>query len=486
MNDNKTWKIEISMGQASVTGGGVFQGWGSSLCWWANRLGYSDTLAEKSAKLFYGEQGLRLNVMRYNIGGGDDPSHSHIARTDSAVPGWLVWDEKRQEYQYDYEADFNQLNVLERAYQAAGKDAYVEVFSNSAPYFMTISGCSSGAVNAAENNLKEECYDDFAAYLAHVSKYIQEELGIHISSVSPMNEPNTDYWQAFSPKQEGCHVEPGRDQSEILLKTARAFQDCGLTDVILAASDETSPDRQVLAYHSYSEEALKVIGRISTHTYLENGMEELGMLAKEKHFPLWMSEVDGGLTIGEDAGEMGAALWFGQKIISDLNTLSPSAWVMWQLIDNHISKDGYKGNQDSGMVDRNGGYWGVAVADHDREEILLTQKYYGMGQFTRYIRPGAQLIHCGEHVIAAYDREKKRLVLVAVNAKAQEQFCQVHWEEFYAGTGRVQVIRTSGSLEQGESWAVLPDIKGETHGFSAYLKGNSITTFVIDNVVKNK
>ena len=68
----------------------------SSLCWWANRLGYSDTLAQLAADVVFGPAGLHLNIMRYNIGGGDDPAHKHITRTDSAVPGWLYLDEYTQ------------------------------------------------------------------------------------------------------------------------------------------------------------------------------------------------------------------------------------------------------------------------------------------------------------------------------------------------------------------------------------------------------
>ncbi|MBP5378215.1 MAG: alpha-L-arabinofuranosidase, partial [Ruminococcus sp.] len=58
--------------------GGKFEGWGTSLCWWANRVGYSDSLAQKAADTFYGDNGLRLNIARFNIGGGDDPTHDHI------------------------------------------------------------------------------------------------------------------------------------------------------------------------------------------------------------------------------------------------------------------------------------------------------------------------------------------------------------------------------------------------------------------------
>ena len=147
--------VHISFKNASTTNNGIFEGWGTSLCWWAHRIGYSDVLTGKSADLFFGENGLNLNIMRYNIGGGDDPTHTHIKRTDSKVPGWLKYDKDKDEYIYDYNADRNQLNVLKAAYKKAGKDAFVEVFSNSPPYFMTKSGCSSGNFNPNENNLKE-------------------------------------------------------------------------------------------------------------------------------------------------------------------------------------------------------------------------------------------------------------------------------------------------------------------------------------------
>ena len=83
-------KIDVKIGKDGEIkrNQGVFEGWGSSLCWWANRVGYSDVLAQKAAELFYGKDGLGLNIMRYNIGGGDDPTHTHITRTDSEVPSF--------------------------------------------------------------------------------------------------------------------------------------------------------------------------------------------------------------------------------------------------------------------------------------------------------------------------------------------------------------------------------------------------------------
>ncbi len=475
-------KITISPLNASTNNDGLFQGWGTSLCWWANRIGYSDTLSQLAADLFYGDDGLRLNIMRYNIGGGDDPTHHHITRTDSAIPGWLVWDETKGDYVYDYDADKNQLNVLKRAVDAAGDNALVEVFSNSPPYFMTNSGCSSGNTDANVNNLKLSSYEEFAEYLAHVTNYIQNTLGIKVASVAPMNEPNTNYWGAYSDKQEGCHFDAGSAQSKIITLTAEALRQYDLDNVIISASDETSTWKQIEEYHSYSPDAKAVIGRINTHSYDTSNIAELGQLARDEDFVLWMSEVDGSGTAGQNAGEMGSALWFGEKIISDINGLSPSAWIMWQAIDNHISKDGYNGNKDFGMVDVNGGFWGLAVADHDKEDIILTQKYYGMGQFTRYIRPGYTLITCGSDSLAAYDRENGTLVVVAINPTSADKTADIDLSLFDKIGQRVKVVRTSGGTNGGEQWAELDDILAYDNGFVATLKANSITTYIMENV----
>ena len=197
-----------------------------------------------------------------------------------------------------------------------------------------------------------------------------------------------------------------------------------------------------------------------------------------------MSEVDGGETAGRHAGEMGAALWLGSKIISDINQLMPSAWVAWQVIDNHISKSGFAGNKDSGMVDLNTGYWGFAVADHDREEIILTQKYYAMGQFSRYIQPGSRIIPCSSSAIAAYDETRGELTVVAVNTSTEKHPLTLDLSAFAGCDTQAEVIRTSGSMENGEHWAQLSPAAITGGRMNATLKEHSITTFVIRNIWK--
>lgn len=162
-----------------------------------------------------------------------------------------------------------------------------------------------------------------------------------------------------------------------------------------------------------------------------------------------------------------------------MNGLTPSAWILWQVIDNHISKEGYLGRQDSGKPDTKGGYWGLAFADHDQEEILLTMKYYAMGQFSRYIRPGDTIIAGDARSVAAYNKEEKRLVIVAANDTQNKMAYCFDLSEFQKNTSSVTVIRTSGSMENGEKWTKGESLTIKDHCLNVLLKENSITTFVI-------
>ena len=143
--------VVLDPAKGSPFNDGVFEGWGTSLCWWANRVGYSDKLTDLAVDAFFDQtNGLKLNIVRYNIGGGDDPTHRHITRSDSNMPGFAqpflsekgeicVDDDGIAIWRYDWERDKNQMNVLTKIL-ARNPDAIVEAFSNSPPYFMTSHG----------------------------------------------------------------------------------------------------------------------------------------------------------------------------------------------------------------------------------------------------------------------------------------------------------------------------------------------------------
>ncbi len=507
-------------------GYGEFEGWGTSLCWWANRVGYSEELTAEAAEIFFDkEKGLGLNIGRYNIGGGDNvtdgplPEDSgdflhaaHIKRSDSIVPGYAV-DVTRidlalnsKEYyersfaradfecgyawNYDWDADRNQVNVLKKAAKSAGDEFICEAFSNSPPYFMTKSGCSSGNKKAGNDNLREDSYRAFACYMADVIEHFYEAGAVKFQSVSPMNEPATNYWSAFSEKQEGCHFSPGKSQSRIIEELDKELRSKGL-DLIICGTDETSINTAISSFNKLSDPAKEALSRIDTHAYQGDKRKALKDTALKAGKNLWMSEVDNTYSLGSESGPMEAALGFADEIIKDLNGMYPSAWIMWNAADMHIDSGNEFDTLTRTEADRilSGGepFWGVAIADHDAGELLVGKKYYGFGQFTRYIRPGFSIVKSGTDTVAAYDPESGDYVIVALNPSADDQIWEFELDGMDGEIREVTAIRTSGEVDSedmssGENWCDVTDkdsIVMAEKSFSALVKGYSITTYLI-------
>ncbi len=534
MEISKTVKLSLQNSQkfndTNKDGYGEFQGWGTSLCWWANRVGYSEELTLLTAEAFFDkEKGLGMNIGRYNVGGGDDVvrgavskedkeadpflHQQHIQRSDSAVPGYCTdvtkidLDSNSEAYytdnfdradfecgyawNYDWEADANQMNVLKAAADAAGDEFIAEAFSNSPPYFMTVSGCSSGGVDPSVDNLREDSYAAFAAYMADVIEHWMKEGVITFQSVDPMNEPATDYWSAYSPKQEGCHFSQGDSQSRILTALNDELKAKGI-DIIICASDETSIDAAVNSYNALSDDAKSVVTRIDTHSYQGTQYSLLKETALEAGVNLWMSEVDGTYTIGNEDTKMQAALGFSGQIIKDINGLMPTAWIMWDAVDIHVDTDNIYDTctikEAEDIVSKGVPFWGIAIADHDSKELLLSKKYYAFGQFTRYIRPGYCILGTDDkanQVTAAYNPEDGSIVIVAMNTRDEDVKREIDLSELnIKDDNSIQIIRTSGDMESGENWADVTDssyaqLNDDRTKLTIVLKNSSVTTFVI-------
>ena len=469
--------VRLNPAEASPFNNGEFEGWGTSLCWWANRLGYSDKLTQAAAEAFFSDEGLSLDIGRYNIGGGDAPGHDHVTRSDSKVPGvWKTFQPSADGSDvditaYDMTNDQNQLNIAKAALKA-NPDIYFEGFSNSPPYFMTNSRCSSGAVNAGDNNLRDDMYDDFAKYIAESTKLLKDN-GIEFKSYSPMNEPDTTYWGAMSNKQEGCHYDPGTSQSNMIVETRKALDEAGLNDVLVAGMDETSIDTSVRNLGSLTDEAKEALGRIDTHTYSGSNRSGLKAKAQEMGKDLWMSEVDGG--------------WDGfglaDRIIADMNGMMPSAWVMWDIIDVHKDSDfrDPSGNatEANNSVSYTGSLWGVGMADHDSEELVLTNKYYMFGQFTRYIEPGDTIIASSNSTLAAYNKESGDIKIVATNSSSSDRDYVFDLSAFTNPGTTVTEIRSD--RDGNEKWANIEDEATlADKKISTTLKAGTVTTYVIE------
>ena len=147
-------------------------------------------------------------------------------------------------------------------------DAIFEAFSNSAPYYMTVSGCCGGHKDATKDNLRPECYAEFAHYLVDVCLHYRDKYGIEFKTLDPFNEPNTDYWYAGG-SQEGCHFDFAT-QIAFLRVLHPILKASGLKTVI-SASDETSVMTSVEGFKAYHQAGiLPLVGQWNTHTYQAN------------------------------------------------------------------------------------------------------------------------------------------------------------------------------------------------------------------------
>jgi len=400
-----------------VNPGPQFEGWGTALAWFAHVTGgWPDAERERLADLFYGPDGLGWTIARYNIGGGDAPETAPYLRVGANVPGfwrrpddasgrdWWNPDDPRM---WNWEADANQRWWLDAVNRRVGNPIF-EAFSNSPPYFMTVSGKVSGHEDRHSDNLRPGFERAFANYLVTVTAELQKRHGITFRTLSPVNEPGTDYWHAAN-TQEGSHWDPA-SQARMIDATFEALQASGMQTVV-SAPDETNSHLFVEDWEGYPATTRSRIGQLNVHSYGTLHQTAVRDIARASGIRLWMSENDTPRPGDpEDFTGMATPLAFAEHVVADIKRLEPAAWVFWQAIETLSAIDGKKGSN-----------WGLVKADlraapDADHKIVVTKKYWAMMQFSQHIRPGDRLISVAdEDTVGSLSADGHRLVLVHVN-----------------------------------------------------------------------
>lgn len=459
----KTYDVSLDLAQKSPFG--TFDGWGTSICWWGHHLGENLTkeqLEEVVKALYDEETGLGLNIARYNIGGGDDPTHNHQREFDGRnMPGLCDKDGN-----WNLANDAGQLTALELCVKY-GADI-LEAFSNSPPYYMTESGCSSGNHNSDENNLPDEKFEEFAEYLAEAVLRIQNEYKIEFDTLEPFNESDTNYW-GYEGWQEGCHFDV-EDHSRLILLVREALDKRGLENVKVSAADETNVWRTGENIKNvYSKEAIDVLGQVNTHSYSVGDYNYTKNAVLEVGKKLYMTEVDGDGSIGgEKSGNMGPALWFANKIKEDLRGLEANAWVMWQ-----AAAMAYDGEH------KDSGYWNVLSVDQTTGEVNKTKKYYAYKQFTKFIRPGDTFVKTDYANIVSAVNEEGKIVFVVTNTDSVKKTYDFNTENMGTKIDSVCVYETTKTRD-----CELKGVYEKAEGIE--VEPYSVTTVVIDAAVGKK
>jgi O-glycosyl hydrolase len=421
----------------------TFEGWGTSLCWFANVLGGApDPIRNGIADLLFASQGLGLTVVRYNIGGGENPIY-HSIQPRALMPGY-----ESASGVYNWTADANQRWFLSAAMQRGAYE--LEAFSNSPPYWMTNSGSASGSSNGTSDNLNPAYYDAFADYLATVTQHFAQQ-NILFRDVEPFNEPSAGWWK-FGGNQEGCHFDRST-QNTLVSKLGANLAGKGLLATV-AASDENSIDDDAASLTSFDATALGYLTKTNTHSY--NGSRRVGLwdLANSNGKALWMSEYGDG---------DGSGMTLSEQILSDMRLMHPTAWVYWQAVDDSSAPG-----------------WGLIYSNlnHPTDySYTINEKYYVMANYSKFIRPGYKLIFCDDgQSLAAYSQATGTLVIVTTNNTSSDAAVTYNLSAFPTISGAITPYRTSATANLAR---LSPIALSSSRTFVATAPANSVTTYVV-------
>ena len=480
--------------------GQTVQGFGASMAWTFQRLGLegTDEVKEKSIEMLYGDSGLRLNIARFNIGGGSLDSN-----LDDVVPycyDWFDPDRRAESFfvaenyldaddatlkaafadenNYDFTRDAGALEMLDMALAAGNIDKIV-FFANSPHYLMTVSGTCTGA-EVQQNNLKEEFYEAYCDYLLIIVDNLVKE---HLSGlenvpevvISPVNEPQWD-WGGDGASQEGCHFDPEPLAAfyDVFLDKLEAFNDANGTsyecDVLESGNYKFYIDRkdikeylEAMSKYDYFDE----IEYISAHSY--------GADDSKKHREKYQNYIDKnypglGISITEycemESGRydtIESGLLLGNVISRDLTMLDAIDWNWWLAVSPCDYNDG--------LV-----YWDVI--EDGTQKLSVLKRYYVMGQFSRYIENGdvrvgatcSDLTGWANLDYSAYKRADGTVVVVIINNSKSDKNVTVGGLGDYT---KATVVCTTAEEQSG--WNEVETVWSG----KVALPAQSITTYVL-------
>ena len=489
-------RISVDLGSEMQT----VQGFGASMAWTFQRLGLegTDEVKEQSIAMLYGEDGLRLNIARFNIGGGsadenlDDvfpynkPDFDPDRRAESFFMAENFLDASDEqlkaafadESNYDFTRDAGALEMLDMALATGSIDKIV-FFANSPHYLMTVSGTCTGA-EVQQNNLKEEFYEAYCDYILIIVDNLVEK---HLSGlenvpevvISPVNEPQWD-WGGEGSSQEGCHFdpEPLAKFYDVFFDKLEAYNAANGTsyecDVLESGNYKFYIDRkdikeylEAMSEYDYFDD----IKYISAHSY---GADDSKMHRDkyqdyiDKNFPgLGISITEYCEMVGGRSDTIESGLLLGNVISRDLTMLSAVDWNWWLAVSPCDYNDG--------LV-----YWDVL--DDGTQKLSVLKRYYVMGQFSRYIDKGDVRVDatCSDLTgwagldYSAFKKADGSVVLVVINNSKSEKNVTVGG--LYDYKNATTVCTTSEALT---GWN---EVAGEWTG-KVTLPAQSITTYVL-------
>ena len=437
-----------------------YEGIGASGAWWAQIVGGWDNVDENgeeirnivSRLLYSKENGIGMNIYRYNIGGGS--AHSGIGeysdfarRTESFDVG---------EGKYDFSRDTNAVYMMKQAVKDGAEE--VILFVNSPVERLTKNGWAHlGKKQAFRTNLSKKNYKAFCDYCLDVTEYFVEE-GLPIKYLSPINEP---FW-IWTGGQEGCHYSPCQAGKLMHCFAEELRKRKSLDSVKLSGVENgdirwfnKSYTRWMLRYKN----VVDCIDSIDLHSYclhmpipfFNNRVKFLKRYRKwldRKYpdMPVKMSEwthMVGGKNPGMDS-----ALETAKVMYEDFTLLNVTSWQHWLACSHYDYHDG------------------LLYLDLENKTYETTKRYYVTGNFSKYIPLGASRVEAysdDESVKTIAFTHNDTTIIIVINPTQSKKSFTV------PGNGILSVTDKNRGLEENNCK------KGDEIDISP----ESVTTFVL-------
>lgn len=428
------------------------ENFGASGAWSTDPIGKEWTEANKNLLadlLFSRDKGIGLSLWRFNIGAGG-------ALTDELWDPWRGAEvfKASENAEYDWSKHAGQQWFL-RAARKRGVERFLACVY-SPPVWMTKNGHAHCDKQSGSTNLKPGYEGHFARFLADVLAYFAKQ-GLPFHYISPVNEPNWE-WEGG---QEGCRynnddlkrvihalhaeIRARRLPVDILVPEAGELV-CFLDDEVYrrwariedpkAAYTHGNRSKGWGMYGQYIRELLgdadlrsKLKGRICGHAYwTDSNLHQLRDLRRavfenlRRYAPqgqYWQTEY----CVMEHRRDLGidTALRVARVIHYDLTAGNASAWQWWLAVSPYDYKDG------------------LVYTDYRRtgqQNILPSKTLWALGNFSRFIRPGAVRVHAEpseideQVLISAYTQPRgARFVCVVVNLGAEESLIRLEIDQ---------------------------------------------------------
>ena len=431
-------------------------------------------------------KGIGLSIWRFNLGAGSEEQ----GEASKIQPGTRTECFLKADGTYDWSKQAGQRKFLQMAKQRGVP--YLLAFLDSAPVYFTQNGLATNTGRGGTINLRNDCYDDFADYMAKAVKGLQEHHGIHIDYLCPVNEPD-GHWNWQGPKQEGSPA-TNREIARLVRETSNALLREGLNTRILV--NESSDYRCLLGIYKTTWERGNAIrtffSKDSTDTYLGNIphvphlmvghsywtntpvtymreiREQLRDTLAKYNLRFWQTELcimSNDEEIGGGNGydfTMKTALYVARIIHHDLCFANAESWSWWR-----AAGENYK----DGLIR-------IFSKDHLKSGYAQDSRLlWSLGNYSRFIRPGAIRydVKGSSHfnpygvMCSAYQNQDGQWVAVAINYSEQPQHFTLRLSD--DSILQWQMYRTSD--QEGETLLPIGIMDGNTS-----LPPRSITTFV--------